>query len=116
MLDALRILLDPFAFAEPAQRAVAAVLASPAAALASVATIRRQRDVLATMLGRLPGAYVFPSETNFLLVRIDPPVAFSGADAWIAQSAIPGALRVAIGTPEDDARALALLTRLTTVA
>jgi histidinol-phosphate aminotransferase len=112
VLDALRLIVDPFAFGAPAQAAVARVLDAPKAALAPLAAIRRQRERMTLELSKLDGVRVIPSETNFLLVLLDDPVQVPPSDRFVMPSVVPGALRVAIGTPDEDAAALSLIASL----
>lgn len=83
-----------------------------------VATVRGERERLHAALSALPGVRrVSPSDANFLLVRFDD--AQGAFDALLAagvvvrdQRAAPGlgdALRITIGTPEQNARVLAVL-------
>lgn len=112
VLDALRVVADPFAFDAPAQRAVDAALDASARVRSDVADLRRRRDALAVQLGALPGVRVFPSDANFLLVSVGRPFDLPPTDLLLAPSVVPGCLRVSIGTPADDADALAFVTRL----
>jgi len=89
-----------------------------AATRARIATVRAERARMREALAGLPGVRrVYPSDANFLLVRFaDAQAAF---DALLAvgvvvrdQRAAPGlgdALRITIGTPEQNDRVLAAL-------
>jgi histidinol-phosphate aminotransferase len=113
VLHALRLLADPFAFSVPAQRAVADVLADPERALAPVAQIRAQREQMRARLSALPGVRVLPSETNFVLVRLARPISLPRTELRLARSAVPGAIRIAVGSPEEDGLAVDLVAQLT---
>lgn len=113
VIDTLRVIADPFAFDAPSQRAVAAALAAPELALAGVDRIVRQREALRAHLAALPGVRrVLASEANFLFVQLAHPFDFAPTDRLVAPSPVAGTLRVAIGTPEDDAAALELVAGL----
>lgn len=111
VLNTLRLLADPFAFNAGAQRAVEHALSLPGRMLASVESIREQRAALAREITSL-GYRVLPSETNFLFVLPARPLQLPLSSALVAPSTVPGALRVAVGTPEDDRCAVALLAEL----
>lgn len=75
--------------------------------------ICKERDRMSRVLASLDGVEVFPSQTNFLLLRVADPVAvFEGLkDAGILiknmhakGSLLEGCLRVTIGTPEENDR------------
>lgn len=86
-----------------------------------VALIRRERERLRAALSALPGVRrVYPSEANFLLARFtDAQVAFTAllaAGVVVRQMrAYPGledALRISLGTPEENDAVLAVLARV----
>ena len=97
---------------------------SPAARRATgerVAAIRGERGRVRAALERMPGVRrVYPSQANFLLVRFDD--AETAFRALLAagvvvrdQRAAPGlgdALRITLGTPEQNDRVLSVLARL----
>lgn len=113
VIQALRVLADPFAFDTPAQDAISTALDAPERALAAVPDIRRQRDTLAIALSAVPGVRVLPSEANFLFLYINSSSSpLPASDALVAPGPFPGSLRVAIGTPADDAAAITLVARL----
>ncbi|MEV7727327.1 aminotransferase class I/II-fold pyridoxal phosphate-dependent enzyme [Streptomyces sp. NPDC087917] len=71
LVEGLRRVQVPFGFTAPAQDAVRARLTSPRQALATFPLIRAERARMAAALAAHPLVdRVFPSETNFLLVRL----------------------------------------------
>jgi histidinol-phosphate aminotransferase len=85
---------------------------------ARVGVVRSERARLAVALQALPGVRrVYPSDANFLLVRFDDPGA--AFDALLAAGIVVrdqrsgfglgDALRISIGTPEQNARVLEVL-------
>jgi histidinol-phosphate aminotransferase len=86
-----------------------------------IAEVRSERDCLQSALATLPGVRrVYPSQGNFLLVRFDDAEAAFQAllDAGVVvrdQRAAPqlgDALRISIGTPEQNQRVLGALQKL----
>lgn len=112
VLQALRVLVDPFAFDTPAQEAISGALDAPEIALAAVPAIRRQRDNLALALASIPGVRVLPSEANFLFLRINFSSPFPPSDAFVVPGPFCDSLRVAIGTSSDDDAANTFVARL----
>ena len=83
-----------------------------------IATVRAERDALAEALSRLPGiGRVYPSRANFVLVRFDD--AQSAFERLLAAGVVvrdmraaPGlddALRISLGTQQQNAQVLAIL-------
>ncbi|MCT2591529.1 aminotransferase class I/II-fold pyridoxal phosphate-dependent enzyme [Streptomyces sp. N2-109] len=71
IIDALRRAQVPFGFTDASQRAVRDRLTNSQRALASIPLIRAERERMAAALAAHPAVErVFPSETNFLLVRL----------------------------------------------
>lgn len=76
---------------------------------AQAAKVREERAVLASALARLPGVTVFPSQANFLLVRV-PDADRSFADLLrqrvlvknLNGPAMKNCLRVTVGTPGEN--------------
>ena len=122
LIDMLKRCQAPYPLAQPAVQAALAALAPEAVARTRAATtqLRMERDAFRDGLQRTPGVRrVYPSQGNFLLVRFDD--AQAAFDALLAAGVVvrdmratPGledALRVSIGTPEQNRRVLALLTQ-----
>jgi histidinol-phosphate aminotransferase len=85
---------------------------------AQAAELRAERAKLAHALAALPGATVFPSAANFLLVRMpDADSAFSALlnakvlvkNVGKMHPLLANCLRLTIGTPEENAQMLAAL-------
>ncbi len=83
-----------------------------------VAEIIRERDALAAMLRELPFVIeVFPSDANFLLVKVAGPddvYDYLVENGVIVRNrsrllACEGCLRVTVGTPQENARVISLL-------
>jgi histidinol-phosphate aminotransferase len=110
----------PYPLAQPAVQVALAALAPQAVARAAraAAQLRSERERLRGALQGAPGVRrVYPSQGNFLLVRFDDAqAAFDGllAAGIVVRDmrATPGlgdALRISIGTPEQNRRVLASL-------
>lgn len=104
VIEALRRLQVPFGFTDASQRAVRDRLTNAGPALAAVKLIRAERERLAAALADHPAVdRVFPSQTNFLLVRLHKHdlVMERLRDAGIAVAdtghVIPATCRVSIG-------------------
>lgn len=104
LVEALRRVQVPFGFTDASQRSVRDRLTNSAPVLAAVETIRAERDRLAAILAEHPAvARVFPSETNFLLVRLHKHEhvmeQLRGAGIVVADTGhvVPGTCRVSIG-------------------
>lgn len=120
LIGVLRRCQAPYPVPTPCAVLAEAGLSGPAlrATRARIAMVVQERERLRQALAMLPGVRrVYPSQANFLLVRFeDAQAAF---DALLAagvvvrdQRAAPGlgdALRITIGTPEQNERVLAAL-------
>lgn len=84
--------------------------------LAHVPAIVEERERLATLLGRLPGVKVYPSETNFLLVKLPclaeglwQELRQAGIHVRLVGNEMPQFLRISVGLPTENDRLLAAL-------
>ncbi len=71
MIRRLRSQIPPWSVGVLAQQAALAVLPDEEYARRSIALVEYERRRLTQELSNLPGLYVYPSVTNFLLVRLD---------------------------------------------
>jgi histidinol-phosphate aminotransferase len=80
--------------------------------------LRAERAKLAAAIAALPGATVFPSEANFLLVRVpDADAAFAALlDAKVLvknvgkmHPLLTNCLRLTVGAPDENTQMLAAL-------
>jgi histidinol-phosphate aminotransferase len=103
------------------QAAVGALLADAGWIAEQAAAIRGERRRLASTLSRLPGVAVFPSQANFLLVRVgSADRVFDGLKAKrILVKNVAGGhpllancLRITIGTPDENDLLLAAMNEL----
>ena len=108
--DALWQAKSPYNVTTPAMAAVIAALDDLATLEANIRRIVTEREKLADKLRAVPGLTIFPSETNFLLVRIEPESGKSAAeicDALKEQGILIrlfekiNSLRITIGKPEE---------------
>jgi len=122
VIGVLRSVSAPYSVAAPSASLALEALSETAQAEAKsrIATTVRERDALVRALRGIGGvARVYPSEGNFLLVR------FADADAVLKRLLAAGvvvrdmrampqlgdALRISIGTPDENAAMLGALTR-----
>ena len=100
------------------QAAVAALLADTTWIAEQAAAIRAERERLKAALARIAGLQVYPTQTNFLVVRVaDAGRIFEGLkakrilvknlDGW--HPLLAGCLRITVGAPEENNRLLAAL-------
>lgn len=113
VIDAFAAVRQPYTVDVVAQLAAREVVARRDDFRETIAHLRANRDRLAAELSEMDGVRVWPSEGNFLLVRV--PVA-SEVRAWLRDersilvrdfSSTPGledCLRVTVGTEEENAR------------
>ena len=110
----------PYPVPTPSAELALAGLSDPALAQTRerVAVVRRERERLLYALGGLPGVRrVYPSQGNYLLVRFDDPerafrALLSAGVVVRDQRAAPqlgDALRITIGSPEQNDRVIAAL-------
>jgi histidinol-phosphate aminotransferase len=122
-IEMLRRCQAPYPLAQPAVQAALAALApqSLARARAAAQQVIAQRERLRLALRTQPGVrQVYPSQGNFLLVRFhDAQAAFDALLAagvvvrdMRAAARLADALRISIGTPEQNDRVLAALARV----
>ena len=104
------------------QAAVGALLADTTWIAEQAAAIRAERERLEAALVRVAGVQVYPTQTNFLVVRVaDAGRIVEGLKAkrilvknlhgW--HPLLAGCLRITVGTPEENNRLLAALAELT---
>lgn len=112
LIEALRRLQVPFGFTNASQRAVRERLTNSRRVLAGIRRIREERDRMAGILAGHPAVdRVFPSETNFLFVRLykheQVMDRLRAAGILVADTGrvVPGTCRITIG----DRRANTLL-------
>ena len=108
----------PYNINQPAQELALAALAKPATE--HIREILEERETLACSLAKLPFVQqVYPSDANFLLVKVDKPQAvydYLLADGIIVRDRsrvkqCEGALRITVGTPQENRRLTASLTQ-----
>ena len=106
----------PYNINKATQGTVMEVLGSPVDA--QVAEIKAQRALVAGKLTALPAVRkVWPSEANFLLVKVDDADAaysrlIDGGIIVRNRSRVPGCsgcLRITIGTPEENVKLIELM-------
>jgi histidinol-phosphate aminotransferase len=120
----IRRIMPPYPLPLPCVAAAMAELvpSAQAAARENVAIVREQRAMMRTALRQVPGVReVLPSDANFLAVRFDDA---GTVYQCLLQAGIvvrdvrrypllQDALRITIGTPEENARVLAVLNETT---
>ncbi len=120
----LRKAVLPFTVSALQAALVETVLEDPAYVRSRVDLIVAERERVGAALRDLPGIEVFPSVTNFLLVRVGDAAALHSAllargIVVRRQDHLPGlagCLRVSIGTPDENDALVAALTALTALA
>jgi histidinol-phosphate aminotransferase len=117
----LNKLRQPYNVNALTQAAVVALLADTAWIAEQAAAIRAERARLEAELGRLPGATVFPTRTNFVVVRVaDANEVFEGLKGhrilvknlhgW--HPLLAHCLRITVGTPQENDLLLAACNEL----
>jgi len=119
--DALWQAKSPYNVTISAITAVIAALSDLETLKANTSKIIADRERLVTELRIFPGLTVFPSETNFLLVRVEPEFGKSAAevcDALKEQGILirlfdnMRCLRITIGKPEENNALLEILVKI----
>ncbi|GAA0261828.1 histidinol-phosphate transaminase [Rhodanobacter caeni] len=114
----LRRIMPPYPLPLPCVAAALAALSTPAVTAAHIATIGEQRTVMRAALAQVAGVRdVLPSQANFLAVRFDDAGAVYQrllAAGIVVRDVrrypnLADALRITIGTPDENARVLAIL-------
>lgn len=110
VVDALQITRLPYHLSALTQTAVSVALTHQRMVQEGVSEIVVERERLAQELGHVPGVEVFPSDANFILFRtpVDGDRVWRGlVDLGILvrnfSGVIPRALRVTVGTSDDNA-------------
>jgi histidinol-phosphate aminotransferase len=117
----LNKLRQPYNVNALTQAAVVALLADTAWIAEQAAAIRAARARLEAELGQLPGTTVFPTRTNFVVIRVaDANGVFEGLKArrilvknlhgW--HPLLANCLRITVGTPRENDLLLAACTEL----
>jgi histidinol-phosphate aminotransferase len=121
MVPAIWRVKSPFNVTAPAAAAGIAALSDVEAIREIITTIRQQRDRLAAALGRIHSLAAYPSETNFVLVRVDPEFGKSALEVYkelkeegILLRPFPdiNCLRITAGRPEQMDALLEALSRI----
>lgn len=112
----LRLLIEPFSFNVPAQKAVADKLDDVDRVRESVKKIKSERDHLHLELAKLPIVKrVYPSQANFILVEFfNSSIVYESlllADALVSDMSfqIENSIRISISTDEENERILRVL-------
>ncbi len=120
LVEALHRVRAPFNVNRAAQEAALAALQGDLPLLRKQGEeVVRERDALYEALNHMPGLHPFPSQGNFLLVRLQPPRSASQTLETLERAGIlvrtfsserlHDAFRVTIGTPAQNARVLDVL-------
>jgi histidinol-phosphate aminotransferase len=117
-LEKLRL---PYNINSFSQAAAVCVLGEPAVLREQADAIVMERERMQAALSALPGVTVFPSQANFILLRVaDAPRVFEGMKArgvliknlHGAHPLLAQCLRITIGSPQENAALLAALAGL----
>ncbi len=116
LLDQLEKVRLPYNISVPDQAVASYLLSRLSVLQEQTACIRQQREVLRTQLSSLQGVTVFPSEANFLLLRVAGAARiFDGLrhrgilikNLGKAHALLADCLRVTVGSPEENQQFLA---------
>jgi histidinol-phosphate aminotransferase len=110
LVEAIQVARLPYHLSALTQACAEVALKHSSVVLGAVAEIVAERDRLAKELERVPGIEVFPSDANFILFRVPG----EGTATWRKlgeagvlvrdfSTVIPRALRVTVGTGEQNA-------------
>ena len=117
----LSCVMPPYSFSTPCTEAVLACLTDEARSTVSerCALLRAERERLAGELANHPAVEkVFPSDANFLLVKVQDPAALQKAaeDGGVLIRNfgwdLPGCVRITVGTPEQNDQLINSLKKL----
>jgi len=120
-IDELNKVRPPYNVNSLTQTAVGALLADTGWIAQQAAAIRSERQRLAVALAQLPAVIVFPSQANFLLVRVgSADRVFDGLKARRilvknlagGHPLLANCLRITVGTPEENDLLLAAMNEL----
>jgi histidinol-phosphate aminotransferase len=113
VLDSIRL---PYNLSAISQWAVQIALEHAEEFLADLPLIRQERDALYQALQELPGVRVWPSQANFLYFRVagwDPQdLQRAWQELGTCVRCTGGGLRLTVGTPEENQRALERLRQI----
>jgi histidinol-phosphate aminotransferase len=119
ILYTLRLLLDPFSFTLPAQKAVANVLDNLDLVQSNVKRIKSERERLYLELEQISIVKrVYPSQTNFILLEFfNSSIVYESlvkANALVSDTSfqIKNSLRISISVREENERILGILKRI----
>jgi histidinol-phosphate aminotransferase len=119
--DALWKAKSPYNVTTPAMTAALAALSDLETLKANISRIIADRERLVAELRNIPGLTVFPSETNFLLVRVEPEFGKTATEVcnMLKEQGIlirlfekMNSLRITIGKPEEMTSLLEAFSRL----
>lgn len=82
LVDVLWQAKSPYNVTLPAMTAAMAALREEKALKSNIARVIADRDRLATELRKFTGLYVYPSDANFLLVKVEPSFGKSAAEVF----------------------------------
>lgn len=114
LTNVVQNLLPPFGLPAHTQVILHTVLESPHYTQAIIAEILKEREAMVSALSKHPSWKVYPSQTNFFLVRT--PNAESAYKSLLSQgilvrrqdhyAGLEGCIRISVGTPQENRRLL----------